>query len=94
MPSGRAPGRAQERNLIRDARKSAIVTLLADALNLEEAAVQAAISELAAEQKAERSAAVQDRLDAAVADGSLTQAEADGAAKAFKLGILGGGVRR
>jgi hypothetical protein len=38
----------------------------------------------------ERAAALRERLDAAVTDGSLTRQEADGAAKAVDLGILGG----
>lgn len=77
----------------REALKSAIVASLAETLGIEEATVQAAIEELKSERQAERAAAVQERLDAAVADGSLTQAEADGAAKALELGIIGGGVR-
>ena len=77
----------------REALQSAVAASLAEALGLDEATVQTAIDELQTEKKAERSAAVQERLDAAVTDGSLSQAEADGAAKALELGILGGGGR-
>jgi hypothetical protein len=77
----------------REAMEASLVTSLAEALGLDEATVQTAFDELRAEKQAERSAAVQERLDTAVADGSLTQAEADGAAKAVELGILGGGGR-
>lgn len=78
----------------REALESAVVASLAEALGVEEATLQTAIDELEAEKEAERSAAVQKRLDAAVTDGSLTQTEADGAAKALKLGILGGAKGR
>ncbi|BBE22859.1 hypothetical protein MN0502_17420 [Arthrobacter sp. MN05-02] len=74
----------------RDALRSALAASLAEALELDEATVQGALDELRAEQQEERSAALQERLDAAVSDGSLTQEEADGAAKAVELGILGG----
>lgn len=75
----------------RAALESAVVAALAETLGVEEAAVRTAVDELEAAEQAERSAAVQEKLEAAVADGSLTQAEADGAAKAVELGLLGGG---
>lgn len=78
----------------RDALQSALAASLAEALGLDEGTVQAALEELRTEQQQERSAAVQERLDAAVTEGSLTQEEADGAAKAVELGILGGGGLR
>ncbi|MDQ0734901.1 hypothetical protein [Arthrobacter agilis] len=74
----------------RNALQSALAASLAEALGLDEATVQTALDDLEAERRAERSADLQERLDAAVADGSLTQDEADGAAKAVELGILGG----
>ncbi|WP_104119218.1 hypothetical protein [Arthrobacter sp. B1805] len=67
-----------------------VAASLAEALGLDEATVQTALDDLRTEQQEERSAALQERLDAAVADGSLTQEQADGAAKAVELGILGG----
>jgi hypothetical protein len=78
----------------RDALQSALAASLAEGLGLDEGTVQAALEELRTEQQQERSAAVQERLDAAVTEGSLTQEEADGAAKAVELGILGGGGHR
>lgn len=74
----------------RDAMSSEVAASLAEALGLDEVTVQAALDELRTEQQQERTAALQERLDAAVTDGSLTQEEADGAAKAVELGILGG----
>lgn len=74
----------------RAALQSALAAPLAEALGLDEATVQAALDALAAQHQEERSADLQARLDAAVADGSLTQEEADGAAKAVELGVLGG----
>lgn len=73
----------------RDAREAALATSLAEALGLEESAVQTALDELQTEQQAERSAALQERLDAAVQDGTLTQEEAGGAAKAVAEGVIG-----
>lgn len=78
----------------RDGLRSALAASLAEALGLDEGTVRTALDELRTEKQQERSAAVQDRLDAAVTDGSLTQEEADGAAKAVELGILGGGGHR
>lgn len=75
----------------RSAMQVALAAPLAEALGLEESAVQTALDEVRAEKQAERSAELQDRLDAAVADGTLTQAEADGAAKAIEEGVIGGG---
>lgn len=74
----------------REAVQAALAASLAEALELDESTVQAALDELRTEQQEERAAALQDRLDAAVTDGSLTRAEADGAAKAVELGIIGG----
>lgn len=77
----------------REAMEASLAVSLADSLGLKQAAVQTAIDELKAEKEAERAAALQERLNAAVTDGSLTQAEADGAAKAVELGLIGGGKR-
>lgn len=71
--------------------ESMMSAALAEALGVEEAAVQTALDELRAEKSEERAAEIQDKLDAAVTDGSLSQAEADGAAKAVEKGIIGGG---
>ncbi len=74
----------------RAALQSGLAASLGEALGVDEATVQAALDALEAEQREERSADLQERLDAAVAEGSLTQEEADGAAKAVELGLLGG----
>lgn len=64
---------------------------LAEALGIEEAKVTAALEELRTEAQAERAAALKDRLDQAVTDGKLTQAEADAVTKAVEAGVIGGG---
>ena len=43
--------------------------------------------------QAEKAAALQTRLDQAVTDGKLTQAEADAVTKAVQNGVIGGGGR-
>jgi hypothetical protein len=73
------------------AMQSALAASLAESLGIEEAKVTAALEEIQAEAQAERAAALKTRLDAAVADGTLTQAEADGAAKAVEKGVIRGG---
>ena len=75
----------------RSAMNTALAAPLAEALGLDESAVQTALDELRSEKQAERSAELQDRLDAAVEDGTLMQEEADGAAKAIEEGVIGGG---
>ena len=52
-----------------------------------------ALAEIRAARQAERAAALKERLDAAVADGTLTQAEADAVTKAVEKGVIGGGGR-
>ena len=75
----------------REARESALAASLAQSLGLDEATVRAALDELQAQRQSERAAALTTRLDDAVAKGTLTQAEADGAAKAVEKGVIGGG---
>lgn len=75
----------------RSARDAALAASLAKSLGIDEAKVTAAIQEIRTEEQAERAAALKTRLDKAVTDGKLTQAEADGAAKAVAEGIIGGG---
>ena len=58
--------------------------------------MQAALDEIRAEREAERAAADEELLSTAVADGTLTQAEADAVQKAIDAGIVstrGGGGR-
>ncbi|MFP5283718.1 MAG: hypothetical protein ACLGIF_09735 [Actinomycetes bacterium] len=66
---------------------------LAEKLGLDEAKVKAALDELRTERQQERAEALQSRLDQAVKDGTLTQAEADAVTKAVEKGVIGGGRR-
>lgn len=75
----------------RAAMESALAASLAQSLGIDEAKVTAALEEIRTEAQAERAAALKTRLDKAVSDGTLTQAEADGAAKAVEKGVIGGG---
>ena len=47
-------------------------------------------TEIRTARQAERAAALKERLDAAVADGTLTQAEADAVTKAVEKGVISG----
>jgi hypothetical protein len=66
---------------------------LASALGIDEAKVTAALDELRTAEPAEHAAALKTRLDKAVTDGKLTQAEADAVTKAVANGVIGGGGR-
>jgi hypothetical protein len=72
-------------------RDAALAKALAEKLNLDEAKVNQALAEIRAAKQAERTAALKERLDAAVADGTLTRAEADAVTKAVEKGVIGGG---
>ena len=80
----------------RTARETALAKALAEKLDLEEATVSSALSELRAAADADRAAAQERILSEAVTNGTLTQAEADGVAKAVEADIveLRGGGRR
>ena len=77
----------------REQRDAALAKALAEKLNLDEAKVTQALAEIRAAKQAERAAALKERLDAAVADGTLTQAEADAVTKAVEQGVISGGGR-
>ena len=77
----------------REQRDAALAKALAEKLNLDEAKVAQALAEIRAARQAERAAALKERLDAAVADGTLTQAEADAVTKAVEQGVISGGGR-
>lgn len=66
---------------------------LAKQLGISADKVKTAISELRAAAQASRQQALASRLDQAVKDGKLSQAEADAVKKAAKLGIIGMGGR-
>lgn len=69
-------------------------TALAKELGISSAKVTAALDSLKADHQAERAKEFQARLDQAVKDGKLTQAEADAVLKAAKAGIIGMGGPR
>ena len=75
------------------ARDAALAASLAEALGIDESEVAEALQELRSEAQAEKAAALKTRLDQAVADGKLTQAEADAVTKAVQNGVIGGGGR-
>ncbi|WP_255767909.1 hypothetical protein [Pseudarthrobacter sulfonivorans] len=66
---------------------------LAASLGIDEAKVTAALEELRTAEQTEHAAALKTRLDKAVTDGKLTQAEADAVTKAVQNGVIGGGGR-
>ncbi|MDO5630153.1 MAG: hypothetical protein Q4G43_17705 [Mobilicoccus sp.] len=72
-------------------RKAQLATELAKALGIDEAKVTEALTTLETERNAERATQLQTRLDQAVTDGTLTQAEADAVKKAVEAGVIGGG---
>ncbi|MBT2530740.1 hypothetical protein J7E83_01100 [Arthrobacter sp. ISL-48] len=75
------------------ATQAALAKSLAASLGIDEAKVTAALDELRTAEQAERAAALKTRLDKAVTDGKLTQAEADAVTKAVQSGVIGGGGR-
>ena len=75
----------------RAAQEAALAKSLAAALGIDESKVTTALEEIRAAAQQERAAALKTRLDKAVADGKLTQAEADAVTKAVEAGVIGGG---
>lgn len=72
------------------AKDAALAASLAKSLGIDEAKVKAALEELRAEARKSRAADLKPRLDQAVADGTLTRAEADAVMKAVEQGVIGG----
>lgn len=72
-------------------REAALAKSLAESLGIEESTVTTALEELRSERQAEKAAGLKVRLDQAVADGKLTQVEADAVTKAVESGVIGGG---
>jgi hypothetical protein len=72
------------------AKEAALAASLAKSLGIDEAKVKAALEELRTQAQVDRAAALKGRLDQAVKDGTLTQAEADAVAKAVEKGVIGG----
>lgn len=77
----------------REQRDATLAKALAEKLGVDEAKVTAAVAELRTARQAEQAAALKTKLDAAVTDGTLTQAEADAVTKAVQRGVIGGGGR-
>ena len=77
----------------RAARDAQLAASLAEQLGVSEAQVTAALAEIRATAQAERIAALEEKLDAAVKAGTLTQTEADAVSKAADLGVLSVGPR-
>lgn len=75
----------------RAAMEKALAASLAKSLGLDESKVTAALDELRTQAQADHAAALKPRLDQAVKDGTLTQAEADAVTKAAEKGVIGGG---
>ncbi len=88
-PAAAADGAKPDRSAI----ESSMAKSLAESLGMEESAITAALEELRTEAQSERATALKTKLDTAVTDGKLTQAEADAVTKAFEQGVIGGGGR-
>ena len=71
-------------------RQAEMVAALAEELGIDEAKVTAALDEVRAERQAEARTAFEERLDSAVADGTITAADKSSILKAFDAGVLGG----
>jgi hypothetical protein len=76
------------------ARDATLAKALAQQLGIDEAKVTTALNEIRTARQAERAAALKTRLDKAVADGTLTQAEADAVTKAVEKGVINPGGPR
>jgi hypothetical protein len=90
--SSAAPGGKADREAKRAQQQADLAAKLAKELGVDQAKVQAALDKISSEQqaqaKADRLAALKQRLDQAVKDGKLTQAEADAIYKAAENGVL------
>jgi hypothetical protein len=93
-----APGSKADRDARRAQQQADLAAKLAKELGVDQAKVQAALEKIQAEQqaqaKADRLAALKQRLDQAVADGKLTRAEADAIYKAAENGVIPGSAGR
>jgi hypothetical protein len=89
-----APGKGRGQ-ADREARQNELAEKLAKELGVDQEKVKAALEKIRteeqAEAKTERLSALKERLDQAVKDGTLTQAEADAIYKAAENGVIAGG---
>jgi hypothetical protein len=90
--AGKGPGRSQAD---REARQNELAGKLAKELGVDQSKVKAALDKIDADEQAQaktdRLAGLKQRLDQAVKDGKLTQAEADAIYKAAENGAIPGG---
>ncbi len=75
----------------REEGQGAMATALAEELGLDEATVTSTFEELRTERQATARTTFAERLDAAVEDGTLTEADKESVLKAFDAGVLGRG---
>ena len=80
-----------DRQALWDQVQQKLADALAAELGIDSSKVSGALADLEAEHEAERDQALTDRLDQAVKDGKLTQAEADAVKKAVDAGVIGAG---
>lgn len=71
-------------------RQAALVAALATELDLPADTISSALEDLKGDATADRRSALSERLDGAVADGDLTDADTAAVLKAFDAGVLGG----
>ena len=69
-------------------REAALAKALSSELGIEENKIKTALQEIRTAHQTERTADLKARLDAAVQDGTLTQAEADAVQKAVEQGVI------
>lgn len=74
-------------------RNAELAAKLAEKLGVDQAKVATALTEIQAAETAQRDADFSNRLQQAVTDGKLTQAEADAVKKAADAGVIGKGGR-
>ena len=79
-----------EREAEPEARQAEFAKALTEKLGIAEAAVTEALESAASERSAESAEKLKTKLDQAVTDGKLTQAEADAVSKAVETGVIGG----
>lgn len=82
---------AAVRERVRENGRDALAAALAEELGIEESAVTEALDELRTERRDEARTSFAERLDAAVEEGTLTEADKESVLKAFDAGILGRG---
>lgn len=75
----------------REARQAELASALASELGVLEQQVTDALDSLVVDRMAAGRTLLADRLDTAVADGDLTEADSESVLKAFDAGVLGGG---